>query len=132
MYKIENTDYGFRLCFDGYMKKPEMEQWLSDSQANLRGAPQSFGVLIDMRTLKPLPEDAREVMQQGQALYKRAGMQRSCVVLNSATLTFQFKNIAQSSGIYAFERYLSAPDVPDWEKKAVVWVQSGADPDHIK
>jgi len=131
MYKIENTDYGFRLCFGGYMKQPEMEQWITDSQATLKTAPKSFGVLIDMRTLKPLPEDARAVMQQGQALYKRAGMQRSCVILDSATLTFQFKKIAQSSGIYAFERYLSAPDVPDWEKKAIAWVKSGTDPDHI-
>ncbi len=132
MYKIENTDYGFRLSFDGFMKKPEMEQWLTDSQAKLKSPPKSFGVLIDMRTLKPLPDDAKEVMQKGQALYKRSGMQRSCVVLNSLTLTFQFKKIAQSSGIYSFERYLSAPDVPDWEKKAIAWVKSGADPDVVK
>ena len=132
MYRIETTDYGFRLSFDGFMKKPEMEQWLHDSQARLKSVPKSFGVLIDMRTLKPLPDDAKQVMEKGQALYKHAGMQRSCVVLNSATLTFQFKKIAQSSGIYSFERYLSAPDVPDWEKKAVAWVKSGADPDLVK
>ena len=85
-----------------------------------------------MRTLKPLPDDAKEVMGKGQALYKRSGMQRSCVVLNSLTLTFQFKKIAQSSGIYSFERYLSAPDIPDWEKKAIAWVKTGADPDAAK
>ncbi len=132
MYKIESTEYGFRLSFVGFIKKPEMEQWLTDSQAKLKSTPKSFGVLIDMRTLKPLPDDAKEVMGKGQALYKRSGMQRSCVVLNSLTLTFQFKKIAQSSGIYSFERYLSAPDVPDWEKKAIAWVKTGADPDAAK
>jgi hypothetical protein len=130
MYKIERPAYGFRLTFGGLVNKPEMEQWLRESQAALKSAPASFGVLIDMRTLTPLSPDVREVMQKGQALFKKAGMQRSCVVLESTILTYQFKEIAKQSGIYAFERYVSA-STPDWENRAVSWIKHAADPDHI-
>lgn len=128
MYKVETTNYGFRLTFGGNIRKPEIEQWVQESRAKLKNAPKSFGVLIDMRTLVPLTPEVREIMQQGQGLFKQAGMQRSCVILESAILTFQFKQIAQSSGIYAFERYVSASD-PNWEKAAVAWIKDGADPD---
>jgi hypothetical protein len=129
MYSIETADYGFRLTFGGFMKKPEMETWLAESQTKLKTAPRTFSVLIDMRTMKPIPPDAKEVMEKGQALYKNSGMQRSCVILLSATLTYQFKQIAKTSGIYAFERYIAADDTPDWEQKAIAWIKSGTDPD---
>jgi hypothetical protein len=130
MYKIETTAYGFRLTFGGLISKPEMERWVGDSQSALKSAPVSFGVLIDMRTLTPLSPDVRDVMQKGQALFKKAGMQRSCVVLESSILTYQFKEIAKQSGIYAFERYVSA-STPGWENLAVSWIRNAADPDHI-
>ena len=57
-------------------------------------------------------------------------MQRSCVILESAILTYQFKQIAQTTGIYAFERYVSSSN-PDWESTAVAWVKSGIDPDRV-
>jgi len=130
MYKIETTTYGFRLTFAGLITKPEMEQWLKESQAKLTSAPASFGVLIDMRTLVPLAPDVREDMQSGQALFKKAGMQRSCVVLESSILTYQFKEIAKQSGIYAFERYVSA-STANWESMAVSWIKHATDPDLI-
>lgn len=131
MYKIEKSLFGFRLTFGGVIKKPEMEQWLNESQAQLKDAPQSFGILVDMRTLVPLTADAQEIMQKGQSLFKKAGLQRSCVVLESAILCFQFKQVSQSSGIYAFERYVNAND-PNWESTALAWIRNGTDPDVSK
>lgn len=129
MYRVEKAAYGFRITFGGLINKPEMERWVGESQAALENAPHSFGVLIDMRTLIPLAPDVREIMQKGQALFKKAGMHRSCVVLESAILTHQFKQIAKQSGIYASERYVSA-STPDWERMAVSWIKDAADPDH--
>lgn len=130
MHKIEKVPYGFKLTFGGQIDKSEMEKWVGESQAALKGAAASFGVLIDMRTLVPLWPEVREIMQKGQALYKKAGMQRSCVVLESPILTFQFKEIAKQSGIYSFERYVSA-STPGWENAAVSWIKHAADPDHV-
>lgn len=129
MYKIDKTSFGSRLTFGDSIAKSEMENWLKDSITAVASAPANFQVLIDMRTLKPLSPDAQEVMQEGQKLYKQKGMERSCVILDNAIITMQFKRIAQQTGIYAFERYINASQFSDWESKAVAWLEKGTDPD---
>ncbi|MCK7514850.1 MAG: hypothetical protein MZV70_69840 [Desulfobacterales bacterium] len=66
--------------------------------------------------------DAKAEMTKGQVLYKQAGLKRSAVILNSATTTLQFKRIAKESGIDSWERYFDASNEPDWEKKAMDWL----------
>jgi len=128
MYRIERRPFGFALTFGGFIRKEEMDSWCTESREQLRGAPNSFSVLIDMRELKPLPADAQEVMVLGQKLYKGAGMQRSAVILNNATTTLQFIRLAKDSGIDAWERYFDASSEPRWEEKSLGWVKSGIDP----
>jgi len=128
MYKIEAKHYGIHLTFADVVGKPELEKWLAESQQKLKSVPKSFGVLIDMRRLKPLDPDAKQLMEKGQALYKSSGMQRSCVIVESAMLAVQFEQIAKQSGIYAFERYLASANHPDWEQRAVNWIKNGVDP----
>ncbi|MDX9973842.1 MAG: hypothetical protein RBU21_12740 [FCB group bacterium] len=129
MYSIEKKTSGFLLTFGGVIDAAEMQKWLAESERALSSAQAPFGVIIDMRTLKPLSPDAQAVMVQGQGLYKTKGMQRSAVILNDAVTTLQFKRLAQQSGIYAFERYIDASKTSDWTKVAVEWVKEGADPD---
>ena len=104
MYKIDKKDYGYLLTFSGMVNLEEMSKWVEDSKKALTGAPSSFGVIIDMRDLKPIAEDVKKKMEEGQILYKEKGMARSAVILSSAVLTLQFKRIAQESGIYKPER----------------------------
>ncbi len=129
MYKIDKKDYGYLLTFSGMINLDEMSKWVEDSKKALIGAPLSFGVVIDMRDLKPIAEDVKKKMEEGQKLYKQKGMVRSAVILNSAVLTLQFKRIAQKSGIYKTERYVNASKVSDWEKVASDWVKNEIDPD---
>jgi len=129
MYKIEKKDYGYNLVFSGTIDLNEMKEWVKESEKALVSAPSSFGVIVDMRDLKPLGSDVKAEMEKGQKLYKDKGMQRSAVILSSAILTVQFKNIAQKSGIYQWERYLNASKDPNWEKKAIDWIKNGVDPD---
>jgi anti-anti-sigma regulatory factor len=129
MYKIEKKTSGFLLTFGETIDAAEMQRWLTESQKALETVQGPFGVIIDMRTLKPLSSDSQAVMVKGQGLYKQKGMQRSAVVLNDAVTTLQFKRLAQQSGIYAFERYIDASKHEDWAKMAVAWVRDGIDPD---
>lgn len=129
MYSVERTGYGYKLTFGDFIQPPEMKKWLDDSQAQLVGAPAKFGVLIDMRQLKPLPDESQKIMEQGQKLYKAKGMERSCVILDNPTTTMQFKRLAQQSGIYAFERYITARSTPDWMTRAMNWLTKAEDPD---
>jgi hypothetical protein len=72
-----------------------------------------FGVFVDMRTLKPLPEDAQKVMEEGQKLFKQKGMTRSVVIVTGALTKMQFKRIAQETGIYEWERYIDSASGSD-------------------
>jgi hypothetical protein len=129
MYKIERKPYGYKLTFGGIMTVDEMKQWVEDSKKTLEGAKGKFGVFVDMRTLGVLDPKAKAAMEDGQKLYKMKGMERSVVILASATLTFQFKNIAKSSGIYQWERYLDAKTTPNFEKVGEDWLTKAIDPD---
>jgi hypothetical protein len=129
MYQIEAKDFGFKLIFGGFIQKPEMQKWADDSRTALAGKTGSFGVMVDMRTLKPLAEDVQSVMVQGQGQFKVAGMARSVVIVQDATTAMQFKRLARESGIYQWERYLSAGTTPNWETVGAKWLVDGVDPD---
>jgi len=129
MYNIEKNNYGFKLTFGGHINEEEMKKWVDDSRKSLASAPSSFGVLIDMRTLKPLNPEAQKHMQEGQKLYKGKGMVRSAVIVSSAVTKMQFQRIAKETGIYEWERYIDASSVGNWEKVAIDWIANGKDPD---
>jgi hypothetical protein len=129
MYKIEQESWGYRLTFGGFIDAAEMKAWVDESHRVVKTSVAGFGVFVDMRTLKPLPQDSQTVMQEGQKLYKSKGMRRSVVILASTVVTLQFKRIAQETGIYAWERYLDSSSVPDWEAKGIGWIRDSIDPD---
>ncbi len=129
MYKIEKKPYGFKLTFEDVISPDEMKKWVEDSKKALLTAPSKFGVLVDMRKLKPLPPESKKIMEEGQKLYKEKGMERSAVILDSTVLTLQFKRIAQESGIYEWERYIDAGKDPNAEKTAEDWIVRKIDPD---
>jgi hypothetical protein len=129
MFKIDPAPYGFKLTFGGFIQLAEMKQWVQEAGKQLANQRGPFGVVVDMRTLSPLPKDAQLVMETGQKQFKMKGMQRSAVVLQNAITTVQFKRIAQESGIYQWERYFDASKVLDWERRAIDWVRNSVDPD---
>ena len=129
MYRIERKPYGFRLVFGDAIDVAEMTRWVEDSKKALVGTTGKFGVLVDMRMLKPLKPEVQGVMVEGQKAYKGQGMERSAVALSNAVIALQFKRLAQESGIYQWERYIDASASTEWEKVAEAWIQSGKDPD---
>jgi SpoIIAA-like len=129
MNNIEVKNYGFKLVFTGQIKTEEMQEWIEKSKKKLLNSPREFGVLIDMRTLKPLAPEAQVYMIEGQKLYKQKGMKRSAVVINSATTKMQFQRLAKDTGIYEWERYIDASTTPNWEKVGESWIIDSIDPD---
>lgn len=74
MYDIERTAYGYRVAFGGRMDVSELAAWRRDSKEALADSPSSFGVLVDMRELAPLTDDAQAEMIAGQLEYREEGM----------------------------------------------------------
>ena len=129
MYKIENVPLGYKLTFEDFIQKDEMERWVADSKKALNGKSGKFGVFVDMRNLKPLLPDVQAVMTEGQKQYKMAGMERSVVIVQNALTRNQFQRLAKESGIYQWERYVDAGSVSNWERVGKDWVSLGKDPD---
>jgi hypothetical protein len=129
MYKIEKTDFGYKITFEGFIKANEMKDWVLDSMKTLSLSPSRFHLFVDMRNLKALPEDSKKLMKEGQKLYKFKGMERSVVIVDNIIIKFQFKQIAKESGINEWERYIVASAVKDWENAALNWITKEIDPD---
>jgi hypothetical protein len=129
VYQIEKKPWGFKLTFGGFMNAGEMAKWKEESEKALATQSGKFGVMVDMRALKPLAADTQTIMVEGQEAYKNKGMERSAVILDSAVTTAQFKRLGKESGIYEWERYLSAASTPNWEQVAEAWLARGVDPD---
>ena len=128
MFKLKKEMYGYKLEFSGFIKADEMKQWTYESQKALTTAPAEFGVLVDMRELKPLPPDSQAVIEKGQKMYKQRGMSRSVVILSNAITTMQFKRIAKETGIDQWERYIDASETHNWETVGINWVRNGVEP----
>ena len=131
MYKINKTDLGFQLTFGGDMTETELQTWYQESARVLAGMHLPFGVIIDMRTLAPLPTGAQAVMVKGQAMYRTCGMQRSCVILEDPITTIQFMRLAKQSGIFKYERYIDASVHKDWAQEARNWVRDAIVPPQV-
>jgi hypothetical protein len=128
VYKIDKTDLGFQLTFGGDMTEAELETWYQESARVLARIHVPFGVLIDMRTLAPLPAEAQKVMVRGQSMYRSSGMQRSCVILEDPITTIQFMRLAKQSGIFRYERYIDASVHKDWQQEARNWIRDAVAP----
>ncbi|MDH3890383.1 MAG: hypothetical protein OEV49_04815 [candidate division Zixibacteria bacterium] len=128
MYIIEKTEYGYHMTFGGKILEDEMAAWVEESVQVLAEQRGKFSVFVDMRTLEPIASESQVQMQKGQRMYKQKGMERSVVILESATLTRQFQRIAKQTGILLWERYIDASLVKDWEKVALDWIKNGVEP----
>jgi hypothetical protein len=129
VYSIERAPYGLRLTFTGTMSFDEVERWGRDIAVALSELPKMFGVFVDMRGLVPLAPEAHGALRQGQLYARHLGMQRSVVIVDSAEVAEQFERIAKETRIYAYERYIDALEVPNWEQMGIDWIVDAIDPD---
>jgi len=130
MYKIEKTGYGIRLTFGGTIPVDEMKTWIAESLKILKSLPPKFCVFVDMRELKPLKDDSQLALEEGQKMYKKAGLERSVVILASSVLTMQLKRTAKETGIYEWERYIDASKTANWEEAGQKWLVNKINPDN--
>ena len=128
MYKIEKTDYGFRLGFEGFIKADEMREWYEESKKLLEDVPRGFHVMVDIRKMKTLPPDAKKVFEEGQRHYASMGGIRSAVIASDITTKEQLRHIGMRSGVTGFEQYIDGSE-PDWEKKALDWLKNRIPPE---
>jgi len=129
MHRIEETPYGYRLTFEGFLQRDDAGTLLAAMKRTVKPRAGGFSVLVDMRTSRAFPAEAQEVVKQAILFCKEAGLERNAVVANSAIATLQAKRLARETGIEAGIRYIDAASEPDWERVAIEWLTAGIDPD---
>ena len=129
MYKIEKNGNVFYQTFSDFMSEEELTKWVEESEKALAGVKgQKLYVFADLRKLKPLSPAAGGVMAKGQAMYQKAGMERSVVILADAVTSMQFKRLAKQSGIDAWERYIDASTTPNFKEIGLDWLINKKEP----
>jgi hypothetical protein len=129
MHSIEKTPYGLLIKLSGSITPAEMTRWVDDEQWFLPSLPpHRFGMIVDTRELEPLSAASQVELQKGLSLFRDKGLQRSAVIVDSATAKEQFKRTAKESGIDAWERYIDASKKSNWQQVAQAWVVDGTEP----
>lgn len=129
MHRIEQTQYGYKLVLEGFLQKQDLSTLLDDMKRTVFSRGRKFPVLLDMRHSRAFPADAQEILKEAIHFFKKAGMERHAVVLNSAIATLQLRRLGKETGIDGASRYIDASTERDWEKVALDWLVSAVDPD---
>jgi hypothetical protein len=127
MYKIEQKNYGVKLIFSGFLRETEMLSWQTEMLNLLKDLSDSFGMLIDMREMTALPAKSQEIVMKTQKIFKPRVV-RSTTVTHSVITDIQSKRIGTASGVNETKRFINAMDTPDWEERAVNWIEKGVEP----
>ncbi|MDW3192897.1 MAG: hypothetical protein R8G66_11050 [Cytophagales bacterium] len=127
MYEIELTDFGFKVIFSGHLA-PEQAQGYKDELARiLPSLPEKFGILVDMRELKPLGPESQAIITSSQGLVAER-LTRSATVVNSTILFMQFRRLSKASHVIDSKRFVDASKTSDWEWVARKWIVEEIDP----
>ena len=125
---VEATPYGFRTTVTGWVTPPELAQWHADCRLVVSALAPGFSQLVDLRQARPLPPESAKFLEDFMRYLREKGLQRSAVIVNSAITKMQVTRLAKETGLDALERYFSAADEPDWEERALAWLEKGEDP----
>jgi hypothetical protein len=129
VHRIEQTQYGYKLVFEGFLQKHDLSTLLDDMKQTIRSRGRKFPVLLDMRHSRAFPADAQEILKEAIRFFIQVGMERNAVVLNSAIATLQVRRLGKETGIDATSRYIDASTEQDWEKIAIDWLVRAVDPE---
>lgn len=130
MYQVQVTEFGFRFTFEDFIKQEEMQAFYDESLKALKDSGRTaYGVLVDMRNLKPLPPESKAIVEKCQRAFKEGGLVRSALLLSNPITTMQFKRIAKESGVYKWERFVDGSENENPEKIALDWIVNQIDPD---
>jgi hypothetical protein len=121
------TQYGYRCEVNGALSPGEARAWFEDIRRTV-GVKRSYCQLIDLRKSSTHPPDTKAVIQEIMQWNKTHGMQRSAIILASAILKMQTGRMTKDTASEDHERFFDA-SAPDWETKALAWLERAVDPD---
>ncbi len=121
------TPYGYRSEVTASLTPAEAKAWF-DEIKRVVGGKRTYCQLIDLRKANTHPAETKAVIQEIMQWNTAHGMQRSAIILTSATLKMQTVRMTRETASENHERFFDGSR-PDWEKKAIAWLDRGVDPE---
>ncbi len=128
MYKIEQKDYGVKITFAGFIQEEEMLAYKKEFRTVLDALPEKFGLLSDMREMKPMPPESQKIFNANPELVTTR-LTRTATIVNSALVKMQSKRMVEEWKVSDSKRYIDASKTADWEAVAVGWIVNGVEPE---
>ena len=128
MYTIEETNYGYRMIFEGFLRRDDVDRWVQDIRKQMGSRSEGFGVLVDLRAASAFPADAQDKLFEGIELSREKGMERTSVVVANPISKIQAVRVCKETGIYDTVKFIDASSDPDWESSALDWIQKAVVP----
>lgn len=126
--RVEETSYGYRLRFGGFLERNAAGALLSEIRSVIRPRGAAFALMVDLRESRAFAAEAQEILRQAILHCKDAGMERNACILNSAIATLQARRLGRETGVDETSRYIDASADPDWERVALDWLLRAVDP----
>ncbi len=127
MYKIERKTYGVKLTFSGFIPPDEMSAYKKEFKQVLDTLPEKFGLLSDMREMKPLPPESQAILSANPELTENR-IERSATISDSTLVKMQAKRLTTEWNLDQTKRYIDASKHTNWETMAEAWIANGVEP----
>jgi hypothetical protein len=126
--KVEETSYGYKVMFGGFLERNAAGALLSEIKSVIRPRGSAFALMVDMRESRAFAAEAQETLKLAILHCKDAGMERNACILSSAIATLQARRLGRETGVDETSRYIDASAEPDWERIALDWLLRAIDP----
>ncbi len=124
MYKVEQKDYGIKLTFEGFIAPEEMSAYKKEFKTVLDRLPPQFGLMADMRYMKPLCSECQEIFSANPE-WTANRIVRSATIFTSALTKMQVRRLATEWKMNDSKRYFDAAKHSNWEQLAENWLKTG-------
>jgi hypothetical protein len=94
------ADCILRVVVDGVASVADLDAFNEETRKTVKvfgGRP--FGILVDLRKMRPGSPESAEKVKENQAILMKAGLRKSAEVVESASAMLQLNRVARESGL---------------------------------
>jgi hypothetical protein len=130
VHRVESTPYGFKIMASGLMNSAEAEELRGKLLSAIKEFGRPFSLLVDVRELIPADPDALDTIREIQTTTKDMNLERAAIVVSSPVLKNQAVRVSFGAATRENDRFIDAAGTPDWQEKALGWVEKGIEPEN--
>ncbi len=131
MYKIEKSAYGLKIILSEILSTKEALQYKTELIKAAKEQKQTYSVIFYTQTLIPFNPEVMKVLEKAYAAVINSNpyLGRVAVITKSPVVKDQTRRLQHYLQVSDIVRIIDVSKYADWEKKALDWVLSGAEPE---